>query len=549
MTKIDNDILIQKLEILQKELEARGYFKSVNFDEHKKKSYTFVVYTLQQFLHNYNLDEIIDDITEGGGDNCIDIFNIETDAGNSKIEVNIFQCKYRTEKKLDSTIGENDVSLFLDRVQKLVFENNTENLDINEKLKSQLEKFKDIVKSARTSDIEVNLYLVTNGADINEKERKCLNTFKKKFSHVNEVEVINDYSFFVQKKHSENKTIQLTVDDEILKMNKDINTCIVSFKAIELVKLYEEFHDRILEKNVRGLLKSKLNETIAESLIEHPKMFWYKNNGLSIVCKRWESQTIAGNYTLLIEDPYIVNGGQTTKTIYNLSKKSVTPEDDKPFYDAHVLARIYQTTDKNQISQIVMGTNNQNKITAYDLKSIDETLQKVKEYFSNYGISLLIERNFEEKKLEKAINSDLLLQLYCSSYLGIPHEAKISKSKLIEDNFDRVFSTTDVHEKTLRIFEIYEYVKDKNRVKKQLHIKHSLFSILFAMFLIEPKIKTEDLESILPNTYEKAIKVIDLVVKLEQTYESYSHHNFFKSELSTIKIKDKVKAMQEKSQL
>lgn len=539
MNKLENDILKNRLEILKTELQNKNVFSDRNINEEQRQlSFTFVVYAFQRFINNYNIDEIIDDITEGGGDNNIDVFNIQDEDDDGTININLFQVKYKTEKNLEQTIGENDIQAFISKIRKLIIFGDLENINLNPYINKKYDEFMDIVKSKDLSSIKLNLYLVTNGKDLNDSEIAELTKFVNDNNIIHNYKVLNDYNFFVDKPEKEIEEIQVKISDDIIKMNHNISACIVSFKTYELAKLYEKFKDRILEKNVRKLLGGEINSNISESLLKDPKMFWYKNNGLSIVCRRWEDKTIGGDTVLILENPYIVNGGQTTKTIYNLYKESENKEDELlPFHKSYVMARVYQTTDADQMTSIVRGTNNQNKITLYDLKSTNENLKKIKEFFNLQNISMLIQRDIEETKKEKSINSDFLLQIYCSIYKRIPHRSKISKSKLIEDYYDEVYSNPNIHNDLLNSFYIYEYVRTENKKMTQSHLNHSLYSMLYLIGIIEPKLQEGFDKCLIEKSYKEALNILDEIVENQSKNDKdYTHHNFFKAEKSTIAI-------------
>lgn len=545
MNKIENDILNLKLKKICKELENANIFSERGIRNDKQMSFSFVVYTAERFLNNFNIEEVIENITDGGEDKSIDIFNI--DAENDTVNINIFQCKYKKQNILE-TIGENDIIKFERKIEQVIINDDTEH--VNPYLKHQLGIYKDIIKDKSLSNINVNLYLVTNGADLNKNEKDSLSNFKERHSIINKIVIYNNYEFFIDSKETEIEEMEIQISDDITKMNNDISACIVNFKTYELANLYEKFQDRILEKNVRKLLKSSINKNIADSLINDPKMFWYKNNGLSIVCRRWEQKKINGNNVLILENPYIVNGGQTTKTIYNLYKDCTSDEDRNCFYDSYIMARIYQTTDEDKIAAIVQGTNNQNKITLYDLKSSNINLKKIKEFFKENNISLLIKRDIEEEKLEKSINSDLLLQIYCASYMEIPHKSKISKNKLIEDYYDDVYSNANIHKELLNSFNVYDFVKANNRNLKYEHLNHSTFSILYLIYKLRPELKNEINLKLLDETYKKAIDILNKIVDEQKNKdENYSHHNFFKSEKSTTAINEYLKKYQKSLEL
>lgn len=547
MEKLENDILTARLRKVQTELEELGIYEERNIPNAQKTSFAFVVYVLQRFLGNYNIEEIISNVTEGGQDNSIDILHIDNNS-EDEININVFQCKYKTGANLTSTIGENEVDLFLRKVKTIIIDKDISNISTNPNLKQQLNMLWDISKNTELNNIHLNLFLATNGANINEQEKNTLKTFQEENSIVKKIDVLCDYDFMIGKKDTPIDKIVIPIDKNYIQLNNGINTCIVSFSAFDIACLYEKTGDVILEKNVRKLIKSKINQNIYNSLIDDPGMFWYKNNGLSIVCERFEVKTMSGRKELEITHPYIVNGGQTTKTIYNHYLKCNGDEEKlTPLYDASIIARIYQTTAPEQITEIVQGTNTQNKITMYDLKSTNSNLRKIKEFFYENHISLLINRDIEEEKLPLSINSDTLLQLYCSLYMEIPHKAKISISKLIEDYYDDVYNTPNIHKKLLNTFKINQIIKNKNKEHTDIiHLKHSSLSLLFLIGLLNPSLKDIYNEELLVETYDNALNILnEIVEKQKEEDANYSNHNFFKSEKSTIQIKNKLQELSE----
>ena len=78
--------------------------------------------------------------------------------------------------------------------------------------------------------------------------------------------------------------------------------------------------DLIYEKNVRKFLGGgrAVNRGIAETVHNQPERFGLYNNGITIVVESFDIEE-TDKYELT--DPYIVNGCQTTKTIWNELKK------------------------------------------------------------------------------------------------------------------------------------------------------------------------------------------------------------------------------------
>ena len=540
MQQIENNILLKKLESTKQQLRELGIFeqRGINPESEKALTFSFVVYSLQKFIYNNDINDIIDMVTEGSDDCDIDICCIDTEQ-DSEINLNLFQVKFKNEQNLEKTIGATDIDKFINHVKNIFIDGKIDNLSMNSFLKRKTEEFRDIVQNYSYSDIHINLYFVTNGADINEQEKRKLQIFKSQNAIINSYQVLNEYNFFINDKRKTGKK-ELPVYNETLPINFGINAYVANIKAYDLALLYGECGDILLDRNVRRLLKSEINKNISDSLMNDPKMFWYKNNGISIVCKNVEAKKIAGQEKLILEDPYIINGGQTTKTLYNLFYD--LPEDERQnFYDAYVMVRIYQTTDEEKTSAIIYGTNNQNKITLFDLKSGNENLKKIKDFFATNGITLIIYRDTEEKVSKESINAETLLQAYCSIYMGIPNRAKISKSKLTELYYDKVYSDVNNYNQLLYSYFIYKYVVYKNREREEEHLLHSIYAMLYVMTRKYPNLaKNYDKEEV-EEAYDFAVKFLsDLTSEQRSKNESYTHHNFFKSEISKKRIDEKL---------
>lgn len=82
-----------------------------------------------------------------------------------------------------------------------------------------------------------------------------------------------------------------------------------------LAKIYKEYHQTLLENNVRTFLqfKGKVNKSIRKTLREEPDMFFSYNNGISTTAS--EIKLNEKNYITNIYNWQIVNGGQTTASI------------------------------------------------------------------------------------------------------------------------------------------------------------------------------------------------------------------------------------------
>lgn len=108
---------------------------------------------------------------------------------------------------------------------------------------------------------------------------------------------------------------------QCLKMS-DQNPFVDAYLAIipgkTLAKIYKQYQQVLLEKNVRTFLqfKGKVNKEIRRTLREQPDMFFSYNNGISTTASDIELKEVDGVlYITRLFDWQIVNGGQTTAAI------------------------------------------------------------------------------------------------------------------------------------------------------------------------------------------------------------------------------------------
>ncbi|MBP21319.1 AIPR family protein [Alcanivorax sp. IL3] len=91
-----------------------------------------------------------------------------------------------------------------------------------------------------------------------------------------------------------------------------------------LAKLYDFYGARLLEQNVRNFLqvRSKVNKGIRNTLLNEPEMFLAYNNGISATAEEvYTESSTEGTSIVRLKNFQIVNGGQTTASIYSAWKR------------------------------------------------------------------------------------------------------------------------------------------------------------------------------------------------------------------------------------
>lgn len=141
-----------------------------------------------------------------------------------------------------------------------------------------------------------------------------------------------------------------------------------------LARIYEKYGARLLEQNVRSFLQftGKINKGIKSTILENQKMFMAYNNGIAATANEIslsDSKDGKGRLISKVKDLQIVNGGQTTASIYHTWKK----EKEMDISQVFVPVKLTIIRNKDKFSEIVGNiaeyANTQNKVSAADLTS------------------------------------------------------------------------------------------------------------------------------------------------------------------------------------
>lgn len=153
-----------------------------------------------------------------------------------------------------------------------------------------------------------------------------------------------------------------------------------------LASLYEQYGFKLLEQNVRSFLQFKggINRGIKDTIINSPKMFFAYNNGISATADAIVLDEL-NSKILKIDNLQIVNGGQTTATLFYASK-DVKENIDKVLVPMKI--SVIKNTDNSYeiVKHISKYANTQNKINDADLSANDPIFVEI-EKLSRYMLT------------------------------------------------------------------------------------------------------------------------------------------------------------------
>lgn len=150
----------------------------------------------------------------------------------------------------------------------------------------------------------------------------------------------------------------------------DYESYLMVMPATILGDLYGKYGDRLLEQNVRCFLQArgKVNKGMRSTILTDPEMFFAYNNGITATAREVITEPKAGGiYIREIKDLQIVNGGQTTASLFHTSRKDKASL-EKIFVQMK-LSVVDSEKGEDVIPRISEYANTQNKVNAADFFS------------------------------------------------------------------------------------------------------------------------------------------------------------------------------------
>ena len=542
---IYNDIVEGKIEQLSADISLDIFKSARKTEEGQKKAFTFTIYSLMQVL-DISLEDALDSMTDGSNDWNIDAVHISEESETSW-SVSFFQTKYfqphDPSKLANKMIGESDITEVISNVKHIL---NGLLIKANPRVQEKIIEIKTKVREMGIAP-NIYIYIVSNGSNEisnrSKAEIECIESEKENAR----VFVKNSADIVPKSKKKEPISYDITSSKEVLEVNvSNVRGIVCSISLLELMKMYDACgQEQLLIHNIRGFLNwVKINKDIKDTAVSdtYSKYFWFFNNGISIICQALNlKDDFHGNKIITLREPQIINGGQTTRSIYEAYKL----DHNSIQKDATVLVRLYQTEDKNLITYITKNTNSQSAINYRDLQSNNDTQGEIQEYFETQGYYLDIKRD-KSRNINHliSISNENLFQIYASLYLDLPHKAKSSKTFIFKTVFGHIQDTRTSPKTLLRAYKLWENIPSNNfdrDSEEYLIMSYAKYSILYTMKKIEPKIIdiSENIDiSIIGNLYKKTLEIIKKIIQQEKenkqkTGNTYSHANLFKSARST----------------
>lgn len=528
MTAIKKNIIEEKLK----------FFCKDNNISNLNDGFMYYIYSLYEDIEYNDIDE--NDIVDGSEDKQIDMIKVEEI--NETLIINIYQVKKESGFSSNTVIHMKNGLDWIFEIESDKIEDNK-----NKKLISKIKEIRSKFKDYGMSDMVVRLNYVSMGnkKDICENDefdqeyknlisKYSAKGFKSFEFNIIGVEEISQYLDLVSYK---NKKIDIDIPiivnaniPSLIEMHdKDINSIICTARAEDIAKIVlQDKGDILFDKNIRKYLdlRGKVNKEIYRTCTDKDdsNLFWYLNNGITIICDKLDKSFIGDDYTIKLKNAQIINGCQTSTTLYEAFKK------DKLDKNTKLILRVYQTLDAELTKKITIATNNQNAINIKDLRSNDEIQKKIQEYiYITYGYNVEIKRNeFKNNnkiEKEKVVTNEKLGQAFLAVMLDKPYTALSSKATIFNSNYERIFNDKS-YEGLMFSYLILKYVNSKKKENlekyEQLKVDIIMYGHFHISYILGKLILHKDNANMksLEKIKQLNIKLINNEIELDDIYDS-----------------------------
>lgn len=385
----------------------------------------------------FDAEEILQYQTDGANDGGIDaIFN---DPNSDENDVIIIQCKYYK----NTTLTFDDISGGLKKIENTL--KNLKNNKTDEYNEGLINAYREATGNM-SDDGEIKIYFFTMFQPKNKHvANKLAKAIPNSFLYEVEIEYRKDIEDQIEicdngKNYVESDKLKIDKKDNYLQYNDSI---IVNISAKSLSDLYNKRKNGLLGMNLRYYIKQKMVDNgIQKTINTSPDTFWYKNNGIVIVC---EDYLLDGTEVKLYNFS-IINGGQTTNRIGRLNI-------EEDFYlqcKIIKVSNIEKEKQDNFIYEIAEATNAQKPIKVADLKANTPEQLKLRNRLRTQHVWYITKKG---DKAPKEFNQyyeitkiDKVGKLSLAGVLQMPGSARSNPKRMYNDEYYYLIFGSDARE-------------------------------------------------------------------------------------------------------
>jgi hypothetical protein len=384
-------------------------------------------------IHQRDLNQTKDDVTDGPDDKQIDAVVIDDD----RSMLYIIQGKFYSGGSIDAEPLREVLSAWSQLKDVLKLQEHA-----NKKLARKLSE----IANALEDDYEVCFELITTGqltasarADLARFQDEIANTedFNASLHLIDNDELKRRYDLALERDnpliHSELRLQQ----GKYMAMDVGGTRAIVAAVPLkDCITLQGIGDGTLFQKNVRQYLSmNSVNKGMKQTIYgDNHKDFFFFHNGITAICNSFDLQPDGG---LKLKGLSVVNGCQSLNTILSCSEKVKTLD------DSFVLFRFYEIPQRDRADRISIFTNSQSSVKPRDLRSNDKHVLALKRAFEQrYPQGTLLTKRGEQPlaSKDKSFVVDLSnLGKYLISWHSQRPNIAYGENRIFDKYFEQIF--------------------------------------------------------------------------------------------------------------
>lgn len=325
-------------------------------------------------------------------------------------------------------------------------------LDYNDKYERFNDKFehkeKEIESAFSSPGLKIKVVISYSASSLSKKAREVLNDCIKDLNN-NSCENIASFHEFNLDEAFEaviNSNKQEDIEIKFLlsdwgRVQEPYQAIYGQINAVDVAEWWASYKNRLFSKNIREFIGgSNVNTQIGNTIENEPELFWYLNNGITVLCKditkvspkkdRLRGEFIANGIS-------IVNGAQTIGSIGALYQEE-SSEKKEQLKDAEIFIR-FISLDKcpNEFGlKVTKATNTQNRVEIRDFVALDPEQERLHKEFTSCGRKYHYKRTaetFEKDNINYELEEATITLACANDNINLAITARQELSKLWSD--------------------------------------------------------------------------------------------------------------------
>ena len=469
-------------------------------NDYKNLSNAFIHWYLKNHLF-LDEQEIGEAMIDGGGDNGIDAILLNEE----EKELTVMQFKFPNETNgINKEISEADILKTLKGFELLI--DKTKKQESN----ALFNQFKERIKDTDIFSFKIYFVSFNDGIEANSQKELVENfaeNFKKDYGSELLINIHNK-SIISNIYEKMNRKNDLEVSLSYQQMlpaydidSKNIKSYVGLVNGQALIKAIERNIETIFDENIRLYegstnVNNSIKSTASDS--EESEMFYFYNNGVTIICDKVNNSP--NKLSITLKGVSIVNGCQTVTSLYDLYIQK------KLENNVGILTRIIEISDYNERMKITEYLNSQNPIKySYFIanhtiiRDLQETLENKGYYLERQINEFDYKKHYGKKEFKNLV--PLKLESVIQHYVGYWLDEYASTAKrgkgllfdknkideiLMDINADRVIEANNMYENISKIITSYRRTRrneNKEEISTFLNMDHKDFLIVIDEYL------------------------------------------------------------------